>query len=124
MGMSILWLKHMNMKQFEQWTSRDLTVPLHESQHQASCGIKCQLGIETGWMALGLGWRIERGTIETYLYSSLACFQGHLGAQSSLCSSSTAYSCHNSWGIIAAVMCLMCSSLCDPIITVTKAFSF
>lgn len=37
-------------KQFEHWTSGDTAGP---HQHQASCGIRWQLGIETEWMDWG-----------------------------------------------------------------------
>lgn len=37
----------------EQRTPGDLAGPLHESQHQASCGIESHLGVQAAWMILG-----------------------------------------------------------------------
>lgn len=56
---------------------------------------------------LGVGWRPERVTVETYLHRASGALSG-LGAQSSLRSSSAAYSRRDSWGIIVALMCLIC----------------
>lgn len=117
MAHTVTWVK-----QFEQWTSGDLTVPLHWSQHQASCGIKCQLGIETGWMALGAGWLNESST-ETYLCSSLACFQSRVGAWQPVFIINSLFLARQLWhycGCYASDL----PPPCDPIIAITKTFSF
>lgn len=68
------------------------------SQHLASCGIQRQLGIETltGWMDSGWDGALRLTS------------RADLGAQSSPRSSSPAYSRRDSWGIIVALMCLIC----------------